>query len=134
VAAGLSAGLALLVAHFVAGLVDRPRPFAAHPSAHLFVPHAADAGFPSDHATAAFAIAMALWLRHRVLGGVALVLASVLALARVVIGVHYPADVVAGAAIGIGAALTLWAPPVRERVDRLADLLGRLPVLRAMLR
>jgi membrane-associated phospholipid phosphatase len=133
-AAGVSAGLALLVAHFLAGAVDRPRPFVDHPSAHLFVKHAADPGFPSDHATAAFAIAMAVWLRLRVLGALALVLAAVLALARVAIGVHYPADVVAGAAIGITAALALWAPPMRGRLDALADRLGGLPVLRAVLR
>jgi undecaprenyl-diphosphatase len=134
VAAGLTAGLALLLAYVVAGVVDRPRPFVAHPSAHLFVSHAADAGFPSDHATAAFAIAMALWLRHRVLGGIALALATLLALARVAIGVHYPADVLAGAAIGMAAALTLWLPPLRARIDRLADGVGGLPVLRVVLR
>lgn len=116
VAGGLSAALALLIAHFLAGAVDRPRPFVTHPGAHLFVNHAADPGFPSDHATAAFAIAMALWLRLRVIGAAALVLAAVLALARVAIGVHYPADVVAGAAIGMASAIVLWAPPARRLV------------------
>jgi undecaprenyl-diphosphatase len=133
-AAGLSAALALLVAHFVAGWVDRPRPFAAHPSAHLFVTHAADAGFPSDHATASFAIAMSIWLRYRLLGAAALVLAAVVALSRVVIGVHYPGDVLAGACIGIGAAIVLWIPQLRALVERLADAVAGLPVLRAVLR
>src|SRR3954468_20322321 len=42
---------------FAAGLsrlVDRPRPFVAHPQIHAFLSHAADPSFPSDHATAAF--------------------------------------------------------------------------------
>jgi undecaprenyl-diphosphatase len=134
VAAGLGACLALLVAHFVAGAVDRPRPFVDHPGAHLFVAHAADPGFPSDHATAAFAIALSLWLRQRLIGAVALGLALVLALSRVVVGVHYPSDVVAGALLGMAAALALWAPPLRDRIDRLAAGVAGLPVLRTVLR
>ncbi|MFL5896583.1 MAG: phosphatase PAP2 family protein [Thermoleophilaceae bacterium] len=134
VAAGLSAGLGLVVAHFLASAVDRARPFVAHPSAHLFVSHAKDPGFPSDHATGAFAIGFALVLRHRVVGIVALVLALLLAIGRVAIGVHYPSDVFAGAVLGLAAALVLWIPPFRERVDRLADTIGRLPVLRTIAR
>src|SRR3954468_2056652 len=126
VAAVLSAGLALLVAHFVAAAVDRARPFVDHPHAHLFLAHAADPGFPSDHATGAFAIGFALVLRDRVLGIVALVLALVLSIGRVALGVHYPSDVFAGALLGLAAALVLWTPPLRERIDRLADALGRL--------
>ena len=93
---------------------------------HLFAPHAADAGFPSDHATAAFAIAVAIFLRRRAWGAPVLVAAALLAVARVAIGVHYPADVLAGAVIGTLAALALHAPVLRSRLDRFADLLGAL--------
>jgi undecaprenyl-diphosphatase len=125
VAAGLSAGLALAIAQIVARLVDRPRPFVSDPSGiHLFARHVADAGFPSDHATAAFAIAVAVALRDRRWGAVALVAATALAAGRVGIGVHYPSDVLAGAALGALAALALWVPPLRARVDGLADLGG----------
>ena len=72
VAAGLSAALGLAVAAVVSRLVDRPRPFVAHHGVHLFAAHAADPGFPSDHATAAFAIAVALLLRSRTWGLLAL--------------------------------------------------------------
>ena len=126
VAAGLSAGLALVVAHFLAAAVDRARPFVDHPTAHNFLAHASDPGFPSDHATGAFAIAFALVLRDRVVGIVALVLALALSFGRVALGVHYPSDVFAGAVLGLVAALVLWLPALRERVDRLADALGRL--------
>lgn len=131
VAAGLSAGFALLVAHFLAAAVNRNRPFVDHPAAHNFLAHASDPGFPSDHATAAFAIAFALVLRNRVIGSVALFLALVLSVGRVALGVHYPSDVFAGAVLGLAAALVLWIPKLRERVDQLADALGRfVPVLR----
>jgi undecaprenyl-diphosphatase len=126
VAAGLSAGLGLAIAQVIARLVDRPRPFVAHPAAvHLFTRHAADAGFPSDHTTAAFAIGAALVLRHRLWGTIVLVAAGLLAVGRVGMGVHYPSDVLAGAVLGTLTALTLHLPPLRRAIDRLADLCGR---------
>jgi undecaprenyl-diphosphatase len=127
VSAGLSAGLALAVAQVVSRVVDRPRPFAGHPGAvHLFAGHAADPGFPSDHATAAFAIAVALLLRSRRWGAVALVAATVLAVTRVAMGIHYPTDVLAGAGLGALAALVLHHPRPRRLTDALADRVGAL--------
>ncbi len=125
VAAVLSAGLGLAVAKVISELVDRARPFVADPGGvHLFSGHAADPGFPSDHATAAFAIAVAILLRKRSWGYVALVAAAVLSIGRVALGVHYPSDVLAGAAVGSAAAFALWAPPLRTRIDRFADRAG----------
>jgi undecaprenyl-diphosphatase len=128
VSAAASCGLALLLGQVISHLVDRPRPFVSHPdSVHLFSSHAADPSFPSDHATAAFAIAMAIWLRDRRYGAVALVLAAVLSLGRVALGLHYPMDVVGGAALGIGCAVLLFVVgPVRRRLDGLADAASRL--------
>jgi undecaprenyl-diphosphatase len=134
VSAGLTAGLALLVAHFLAAAVDRARPFVDHPKAHLFLAHAPDPGFPSDHATGAFAIAFALVLRDRLIGTIALVLALLLSVGRVALGVHYPSDVFAGAVLGLLAALVLWIPALRERVDRFADALARLPITTSAVR
>jgi undecaprenyl-diphosphatase len=127
VAAGLSAGLGLAAAQVITRIVDRPRPFVAHPGAvHLFASHAPDPGFPSDHATAAFAIGVALLLRNRRWGVAVLVAASVLAVGRVAMGVHYPTDVLGGAALGTLAALVLHLPAVRQLPNRLSDVTGRL--------
>jgi membrane-associated phospholipid phosphatase len=127
VAAGLSCGLALGLAQIITRLVDRPRPFVADPSAiHLFAQHAADPGFPSDHATAAFAIAVAIFLRNRRMGTLVLGCAAALAVARVAMGVHYPSDVLGGAALGGLSALLLWLAPVRSRLHALADLAGHI--------
>jgi undecaprenyl-diphosphatase len=126
VAAALSAGLALALGVVIADLVDRARPFVAEPGqVHLFAAHAADAGFPSDHATASFAIAVAVLLRNRSWGIFALIAAAVLSIGRVAVGYHYPSDVLAGTLLGTAAALALWAPPLRRRVDALADIAGR---------
>ncbi len=122
VAGGLGAAIALAAAQVVARLVDRPRPFVADPGGvHLFAAHAADAGFPSDHATAAFAIAVALLLRDRRWGAGVLGLATLLAVGRVALGLHYPTDVLAGALLGGGVAALLHLPALRRPVDRLAD-------------
>src|SRR3954452_11147458 len=101
----LAAGLGVAVAGLLSRIVDRPRPFVAHADIHAFLAHAPDPGFPSDHATAAFAIAAVLLAR---LGGrplPVLAAAAILAVSRVLVGVHYPADVLAGALLGTAAAL-----------------------------
>lgn len=128
VAGGVSAALALGVGVILSALVNRPRPFVAHPSVHDFLHHAADASFPSDHATAAFAIAGALVFRVPRIGIPAMVAAVVLAIGRVVLGVHYPSDVLAGAALGLAAAVGLARPWPRQVGDR---LMARAPRLRA---
>ena len=127
IAALLSAGLALLLAHLITGVWDRPRPYVAHPAqAHLFIAPSGDPSFPSDHATAAFAIAVSLLLRSRRVGYLTLGMAVVLAVARVAVGVHYPSDVLAGALIGTGSALLLWIPPIRGHLHELADWTARV--------
>ncbi len=128
VAAGLSAGLGLLVGKIITEFYDRARPFVAHPGAiHLFARHAADASFPSDHATASMAIAVAFLLRRRFgWGALTLVFAAILDFGRVAVGFHYPTDVLGGAAIGALAAIVLWAPPLRRLIDALSDRIGGL--------
>jgi undecaprenyl-diphosphatase len=92
----------------------------------MFAAHAADPGFPSDHATASFAIATALVLRDRRLGALALAMAALLAVGRVAMGVHYPTDVAAGAALGAAVALALHRAPAARALDAFADRLGAL--------
>jgi undecaprenyl-diphosphatase len=125
-AAGLSAGLGLLIGKIITEFYARPRPFVAHPGAvHLFARHAADASFPSDHATASMAIAAAILLRGKLRWGlVTLVFALILLFGRVALGYHYPTDVLGGAVIGTVAALLLWVAPSRHRIDTLTARAG----------
>lgn len=126
-AAGFSALLALGAAQVISHVWDRPRPYVAHPhDAHLFIAPSPDPSFPSDHATAAFAIAVAIFLRHRRAGVVALVMAATVSVARVAVGTHYPSDVIGGALIGALAALVLWLPPIRSRLHALAEWAGEI--------
>ena len=107
----LASGGALLVNQVLIRIWDRPRPFTAHPHAvHVLVSPSTDSSFPSDHAAAAMAIAVAVFLLHRRIGFVVLALAVLVCFARVYVGAHYPGDVLGGAAIGAIVTLVLWRP------------------------
>lgn len=100
-----SAGVALLINQIVSHVWERARPTTAHADAHLYFvapPH--DPSFPSDHAAASFAIAMAVFLVSRRVGTAFFVAAAAIAIARVLIGLHYPGDIAAGALIGMASA------------------------------
>lgn len=125
VAACFAAAIALALAQAIGHIWVRPRPFVAHAGdVHLFLPRSPDASFPSDHATASFAIGVALLMRRRTVGLVALALALVMCLSRVALGTHYPGDVAGGAVLGSAAALLLWLPRLRRPLERLADRAG----------
>jgi membrane-associated phospholipid phosphatase len=100
-----AAALAMLVNQLVAHVWDRSRPFAAHPSAHVWGARSHDPSFPSDHASAAFGIAVAVFLFDRLVGSLFLAAAAVIGVGRVVVGAHYPGDVLAGALVGTACAI-----------------------------
>lgn len=89
-------------------LVRRTRPFVAHPQIRpLYTVHSSS--FPAGHAATAFAGATLLsFVAPRGAPAFALI-AVAIGFSRVYVGVHYPADVLAGAAIGlvVGAAAAL---------------------------
>lgn len=104
---GLCCALALLLDLLVVNiavkpLVARVRPYVTLteivPLGHL----SKDFSFPSGHSAASFACAWALFRAAKRKWGVpAMVLAFLIAVSRLYVGVHYPTDVIAGAAIGI---------------------------------
>jgi undecaprenyl-diphosphatase len=102
-----SAALALLVNQVIGKVWHRPRPFEAHPAAHVWGSRSHDPSFPSDHASAAFAIAFAVLLFDGLAGSLFLAAAFLITIGRVLIGAHYPGDVVAGCLIGLASALVV---------------------------
>ena len=86
---------------FLKNVVSRPRPFQTYPDAVLLlVPEPGSWSFPSGHSASSFAAATVLFAHYRRWGAGALVLAGLIALSRVFLFVHYPTDVLAGAALG----------------------------------
>jgi undecaprenyl-diphosphatase len=100
-----SAALALLVARVIGSVWARQRPFSTHPSAHVWGSRSHDPSFPSDHASAAFAIAVAVLCFDLAVGSLFVAAAAVIALGRVIVGAHYPADVLGGLLVGVGSAV-----------------------------
>jgi len=95
-----AAALGLIVHTAITMVWHRDRPYQTHHVAHLWGPYKTDASFPSDHATASFAIAVAVLLLDPLAGALFLVLAVLVSVGRVIVGEHYPTDVLAGAALG----------------------------------
>jgi undecaprenyl-diphosphatase len=87
---------------------DRPRPPLADPAVHPLVATPHSFSMPSGHASTAFAAALAVGLVHPRLRWPLLALASLVALSRVWLGVHYLTDVIAGAALGTAVGAAAW--------------------------
>ena len=115
--------LSSLVVLISNALFFRPRPFDGLDGINLLFYQPTDSSFPSNSAAAAFAIAAAVLCVNRRIGTALFIAAAVYGFSRVYVGVHYPADILGGAAIAlIVTALTL----------RLRDLM--MPVLVAVIK
>lgn len=82
-------------------IFNTARPFVAHLDVNPLVSESMYTSFPSGHATVFFALATALYLYNRKVGSVFFLFAVIIALSRMVVGVHYPIDILAGALIGV---------------------------------
>ncbi len=103
--------LTLLLAWLIADVllkpaVGRPRPFVQAPTETVLGPAPHDGSFPSGHATCAFGSALALSVSAPEAWPLWWLLAVGIGYSRVYVGVHYPLDVIGGAALGLCCAAT----------------------------
>lgn len=101
------------IAMGMAGFIDfvitlgwqRPRPYITHAdlvNPYIYGLRVDDISFPSSHTYIAFAVATSVFLYgHKKLGIVLFIFAILVAASRVATGLHYPSDVIGGAAMGI---------------------------------
>jgi undecaprenyl-diphosphatase len=132
---GLGAAAVAVVSNQVIHAIwDRPRPYETHQISHPWS-SATDASFPSDHASASLAIAFAVVAFDPVVGAVFIVAAVLIAVGRVLIGAHYPADI--GASLLVAAASAFLVVRFgRRTIAFLVRLVERAtdPVLRPLWR
>jgi undecaprenyl-diphosphatase len=82
-------------------IAARPRPFTAITSARVVGGYPPTLSFPSGHAALSFAAATVLAFALPRWRALWFAIATVIAVSRVYIGVHYPLDVVCGMLLGL---------------------------------
>ena len=104
------AGVAMLIAYigvFLLGqlglknLFSRPRPCQIDTAFPLLVSRPSSSSFPSTHSAWAFGGATAIFLQHRKAGIAAYVAAILIGFSRLYLFLHFPTDVLFGAAMGV---------------------------------
>lgn len=105
----ISMALAFLVGEIgIKHLVCRVRPCNVRPWVDIPVARPSSYSFPSGHSSSSFACATIVWYHHRKLGIAAFFLAALIAFSRLYNYVHYPSDVLVGAALGVIAAVVVY--------------------------
>ena len=90
----------------------RPRPFASDVRIRAWVAPLDEFSFPSGHTLHAVAFSLVAMAHYPLLAPLLIPFAASVALSRVVLGLHYPSDVLAATAIGVGlAGASLWLVP-----------------------
>jgi undecaprenyl-diphosphatase len=110
----------------------RLRPFDNLPasSINMLFYEPTDSSFPSNLAAVLFAIAVGVYIKNRKYGAWLLVLAVLASFGRVYIGVHYPLDVLGGAALGTLAGFV--ALGVMQIIKPLPDLIIKIARMLAL--
>jgi Membrane-associated phospholipid phosphatase len=102
---GTSVVAAGIITQVMKKCINRTRPFVTYPDIECMT-SAGSASFPSGHTSDAFSLAASLSMEYSKWYVVvpSYAWATTVAYSRLHLGVHYPSDVLAGAAIGIGSA------------------------------
>jgi undecaprenyl-diphosphatase len=89
-----------VIVEIIRHLYFRPRPFAEN-IVNFLIAHKPTASFPSGHTSFYFAISAVVFFYNKKLGLVFLLTSLLMGISRVYCGLHWPADILAGALIGI---------------------------------
>ncbi len=100
------AGLAgTLLYKWLKGATERPRPYQAEPAIQCLTAPLDRFSFPSGHTLHAVIFSLVVTAYYPLLAWVVFPFTALVAASRLILGLHYPSDVVAGALLG---ALVAW--------------------------
>lgn len=80
-------------------IISRPRPCELFEGVEMLITPPTDPSFPSGHTLAAFISAFVLFDVKKIFGVIALISASLMALSRMYLFVHFPTDILGGIAL-----------------------------------
>jgi undecaprenyl-diphosphatase len=90
----------------------RPRPFASDVRIRAWIAPLDEFSFPSGHTLHAVAFSLVAMAHYPMLAALLVPFTACVALSRVVLGLHYPSDVLAATVIGSAlASLSIWMAP-----------------------
>jgi undecaprenyl-diphosphatase len=120
----IQGGVAFILAEIMgktAGLFhSHYQPFAELPDVNQLIEKEINNSFPSDHTILFVSICVSFWLVRRKEGWAWLVLAVCVSISRILVGVHYPVDIIVGAIVSIIAAcIAYWLVPKLTFVKQL---------------
>lgn len=110
----LVAGLILVPALFFVLLskfrekINAKRPYELYGFKPLIKKDTKGLSFPSRHVFSIFVIGGSIWVINKILGTIILIMGLLLAIIRVITGVHFPKDVIAGAFIGCVCSMAMF--------------------------
>ncbi len=120
---GVFAGLVarFVVKEAVVLFHDSPRPFDILEVVSPLIAQSPMNSFPSGHALFFFALSAIILFYSRGLGVFLLIASTLIAISRVIAGVHWPSDILAGASIGILTGVSVYSVLVTYVLSRLRE-------------
>lgn len=103
---GVMLAVGLILSAVVGNVILKPavarlRPFQLREGIELLIKAPHDFSFPSGHTLASVISASIIFMQHRRLGIVSVVVAALISFSRLYLYVHFPTDVLAGIVLGI---------------------------------
>ncbi len=126
--ATITGALGLFINFVIGHIYFESRPFVAH-KVNLLLTHTADASFPSDHTTGAFALALAVLFVHRKIGLGMLLFAFLTGFSRIYVGHHYPLDILGSIVISFFISIIVYklSPFLEPIANTIINLYNRIP-------
>lgn len=95
-----SGAVAWCVATIIKSIIQAPRPYLVFPDINPLL-FKTGFSFPSGHSTFLMALGVSIYLSSKKVGVIFIIFAILIGLARIIVGVHFPIDILVGFIVGI---------------------------------